>query len=148
MAITLFDRVRHPKFRKGIVLFCLFCLTVALQVRFGFWLYDNYAYYKMFQHVLAITESLRSRRPEGQSEAAWDHALDCVQGAQGEVFLPENTSFARLQAYEAALQEKLQGPVDAGIFEWICDQLESTGPAGKQYVDQVRPQFRASIPAR
>jgi len=52
-----------------------------------------------------------------------------------------------MKRFGEALDEKIKGQVEFTILDWIWDQLELTGPAGKQYNERFRAQFHEQMQA-
>ena len=78
--------------------------------------------------------TLRERRPPNISQHEWDEGVDWAVNAHTNTFIgPEGASFQSMKQFGDQLDDKLKNEVDFSIFDWIWDQLEQAGPAGKQY---------------
>jgi hypothetical protein len=78
--------------------------------------------------------TLREGRPPNISQDEWDHGVDWAVNAHTNTFIgPEGASFQSMKQFGDQLDDKLKNEVDFSIFDWIWDQLEQAGPAGKQY---------------
>jgi hypothetical protein len=135
---------------RGVVkktLLWLVALTFLAAVVFsGISVRSNHTYHNERRRLTSLVESLRGRRPANVSEPIWNRGVDWTVTAHCEVFFsPEHASFANLTAYGKELEEKLRGPVDVNIFDWIWDQLEMAGPGGQRYVERFRPQLHEDM---
>jgi hypothetical protein len=91
-------------------------------------------------------KSLAGRWPAGVSESACNNGLARTVTAHCNVrFSLSHTSREAMHSYGQQVEKRLQGEVDAGIFEWIWDRLAETGPHGKRYTDRFRQAFRVSM---
>ena len=50
-----------------------------------------------------------------------------------------------MKRFVQSLEERLSEPVDLDTIEWIWDQLQDTGPHGRRYVEDYRPEYRREV---
>ncbi len=84
-----------------------------------------------------LVQQLRDRRPPHADKDEWEMGSDWVQTAYGNVcFAPSYVSHKELIRFRADLEQKLQGPIDLSIFDWVWERLGQTGPHGKRYCER------------
>jgi uncharacterized protein (TIGR03067 family) len=89
----------------------------------------------------ALDTTLRHRRPPSISRDEWNSGVNWAVNAHTNIFIgPRGASYQSVKQFREQLDDKLKGEIDSSIFDWIWDQFEQAGPAGKQYA-RFRPAF-------
>jgi len=93
-----------------------------------------------------LLDTLPGRRPDAVPERAWTAAVGWARTACVNVcFSREHVALSDMKKFVDSLEKRLSGPVDLDTIHWIWDQLEGTGPHGKRYVADHRPQYRREV---
>jgi hypothetical protein len=116
-----------------------FCLIVALMIQQEMiWR----PYTREYRRIEASILSLRNRQPSNVITDEWNAGVNWTVTAICNVFFsPETASLQSMKLFEEKLNDKLKEEIDLSVFDWIWDQLELTGPKGKQYIRRFRHMF-------
>jgi len=107
-----------------------------------------YAYTKEAERSFnALFITLREKRPQHISQDEWNLGVYWAVNAHTNVFIGEHgASFQSMKRFGDQLDDKLKAELDITIFDWIWDQLEQAGAAGKRYV-RFRQVYREDLQA-
>ena len=101
---------------------------------------------RQYRRMDAVLDSLAGRRPDGVSEKAWNAAVGWTRTACGNIcFSNDHLPLPEMKKFVESLEARLSEPVDLDTIDCIWDQLQETGPHGKRYVADYRPEYRREV---
>jgi hypothetical protein len=99
--------------------------------------------FRKMEHLL---DTLPERRPEAVSDKTWDAAVRWTGIASANVcFSTSHVPLPEMKRFVKCLEKRMSEPVDLDTIEWIWDRLDETGPHGKRYVANWRPEYRREV---
>lgn len=80
-----------------------------------------------------LIDGLYARRPPNLTASQWRCMVDWTHNLHGNSLIAFQTTTTQIMEFEARVDKKLSGNVDADTIEWIWDEYAKVCPGGKNY---------------
>jgi len=128
------------------VLIVLLVIVLIISFPFGVRVWRLYSFAGQREAGIEVIENLRLRCPENVEEVVWDQAISWTRTAYYNVFSSiDNPTSKDLIPFISEVKVRLNEKIDMESIDWIWSRLALTGPYGREYVDRIWQEYKATV---